>query len=458
MQQTVTSLLIAISCCILPPSLYGGTDDQVGSLSESYSCGVRCSYFIAALYNRADDSLDVIPARIQQSSDGTSTFFGISNWLQSLGLRPSGRRMRFSELALTHDPVIVQIHTDYGSHFLIWGGMRGNTVRLIDPPKTVEMPEEDFTAKWSGLTLIVQPPALLTSDTGSPLICDNPSVALGMFTLPLTKTPVATFLLRNTAARPVDIHSMVASCGCADTTSDKWNLLPGEVATITCEVSNPANIAGLQRYTIAVRTQEKDVKPLMLEVTVYYQPLVNVRPLRLYFGSIQHAELPQSKIVEVLSRETNEVAHVASATASTPWINCNVDHTGKITVSILNGMPAGTFAESVEVKTSYGSVNIPVTGECVGSVRAVPRLVVLSPERKGTFTVVSAHANSTEAYILHYDTKDLSVRPITPHSEDGVTRRYTVVANNADAPGPYYIDITDPGTNDKTSVCVWSQR
>jgi len=306
----------------------------------------------------------------------------------------------------------------------------------------------------------VQPPMTITADNGSPLTCDTPSLVLGTFSLPLTKKPVAQFVVRNVATQPIEIHSVVASCGCASTTSDKWKLLPGEKATITCEVTNPANNVGLQRYTMAVRMRDENIKPLMLEFTAYYEPLVSIRPLRLYFGSILRADLPKRKTLEVVSREGKKADMPVLVSASAPWIHCNVDDAGRIVVSLVSGVPVGTFAESVEVKTSQGAINIPVTGECVGSIRAVPRLVVLLPEREATFTIVSTHTEKRkEAYILNYNRKDLTIWAVMAKDGDGDTSRYTVAVNKkTDTAGPYYIDIIDPGTQDKTSVCVWPKE
>ena len=473
MQSTTTALLIAILSCVIPMAAHGGTDSTHGPDTEPHSCGVRCSYFIAALYNKAADPLDTIAERIQQSSDGTSTFLGMSKWFQSLGLTPSGRRMQFGELVHTPYPVIVQVHSDCGDHFLVWGGVREDVVRLFDPPASIEISETQFTDKWSGLALVVQPPVqppaqppaqppvTVIADNGSPLTCDTPSLDLGRFTLPLLEKPAAKFVVRNVATHPIEIHSLVTSCGCAAATYDKQKLLPGEKATISCEVTNPANQVGLQRYTLAVRIRDENYKPLMLKFTAYYERLVTIRPLRLYFGSIRRAELPKRKTLELVSREDTKADTSVSASASAPWIHCTVDDAGTIVVSLVSGVPMGAFTESVEVKTRQGAINIPVTGECVGSIRAVPRLVVLLPKREATFTVVSmTHTQKRkDAYILNYNKEDLTIRPVMATDGNGDTCQYTVAVNKkTDAAGPYYVDIIDPGTHDKTSVCVWPKE
>ncbi|MCX5634301.1 MAG: DUF1573 domain-containing protein, partial [Planctomycetota bacterium] len=252
---------------------------------------------------------------------------GLYRGLESLGLNPQGRHLEYADLPSLAYPTILSMDMKWGPHFMIYGGINGDTITLIDPPDKHKMSRSQFLQQWNGASLIVLPPhskEIIQNEDNSLLYCDNSSQDLGEFTLPLLKNIETKFMVKNIHNKTVEIDKLIASCGCTKTEISKKKLLPNEQAEIFCSVSE-SGVSGAQKYTITVHVLgEETTKPLQLEFRANLVPLISIMPARLYYGRVNWKDLPVSRDVQVLKATGKVWPEITSVKTLKEWVKAKV--------------------------------------------------------------------------------------------------------------------------------------
>ena len=425
------------------------------------SCGVRTSYFIARLYGMRL-RLSKIAQLVDLAQDGTSSFAGIHNGLTSLGLNPSGRRLEWRDLHRLRYPTILHLQMDWGPHFMILGAISEDGVTLIDPPGTQYMSRKEFSNRWDGAALIVPPPASpvemqLPSGQAGPLFCAKPFKDLGEFVLPLVEVPRARFIVKNTSSKSAVIRKLVASCGCTETVVSKTTVPPNADTEILCSVSNPGNAVGPQTYSVTVLVEGSKSKPLKLQFKVRFNPIVSVRPLRLYFGRVLRAKLPSSMKVQVLKGAADIMPKITQLVPSVPWISAQAK-TNSVQVSILPQAPLGRLNANLKICTNMGAVNLPIAGDCIGGFTCIPNpLISYKPtEDKLPFKIIKTQHSTCDIQhlILKYDNSKISIVPQGMNHDNSEQKYLLRLPNSSRAARSYHVDISDPNSAESVTLSI----
>ena len=431
------------------------------------TCGTINTYFVSKLYGIQPPNLCEIVGLIDQARDGTATFKGIAEGLKKLGLETYASYLSFEELAQIENPTIIQLITDNGPHFVTFGKIREGKVIVYDPPKTKEFTKKQFADQWSGAAIVVLPVNInkklrdvnienikthtSKSSNNGILMCQDAIKNLGKYILPLRKVPTAEFVIENISRESVEIGEPIKSCACIPLSISKTYIAPGEKTKIEFSISNSANISGNKRYTIDIPLQNKNQKPIRLEILIEYEEMISVRPLRMYFGRVFRSEMPLSNILKINNKSDrpNEVK-ITSIHSSVPWIKAT-NNSETIKITVLQEAPIGLFNENIQIETTIGSINIPVTGECVGNFRVVPNPLILwtSKQDKSKFTITKTHNSNFnfKNLVLLYEKDDLNVSYTNTKANDD-KREYTVDLLNKKGSNSHHVKIYDPISNE----------
>jgi len=423
------------------------------------SCGVRCVYLISKLYGLDDISLDNIRNCIPSSEDGISSFADLHICIKKLGLDPKGRKLKFKELTGVAYPTIVKLETDFGPHFVVWGGSKKGRVSIIDPPRQYELTEKGFLNQWNQTGLIVFPLSNDKtskkdfSDNISPLICLDRVQDLGEYVLPLNKTIETEFTIRNVSDKLVELGRLMPSCGCNEATVSKTELKPNEEIVVNVKVTY-LNDSGLKKYSIGVPILNSEVKPLILEFKFHVTPLIQLRPASLDLGRFYSNQSLKPRLVEVLKAAKDVIPEIKSCKPSVSWIHTDVANS-QINVNFSPLYRIGKVSEFIEIETNLGAINVPITGEFMGSFRCVPNpLVVRTLDRNNRQFKIIKNSNMTlDLGNLQFTTEEKNIElNLIPNDSDHEKNIMVEIKK----PGIYHVKIVDPVSNEFIIMSIYA--
>ena len=248
----------------------------------------------------------------------------------------------------------------------------------------------------------------------------------------------------NKASVPVTITDVSTTCGCTTTSLAKKTYEPGESGEIVATF-NPLNRQGLEKKTIAVKTDDPEAKPINLELNVFVIPRIGLDNPAVFFGEVRFDAVSTNHVTKSVTLTSRVPGfEIKSATTNDPRfvVNALPPKTGeadgdkvtlfKYEISVVTDLPIGRHQAELRIDTNdllKMQIRIPLIIEAYGALRVTPQPLALQMAKPGLpvdmFVLVASRDSKpfhiTEATIMGCENMPLrtSIEPVAPGSEIG---------------------------------------
>lgn len=224
-----------------------------------------------------------------------------------------------------------------------------------------------------------------------------------------------TFQLRNDGDELLMIEDAQPTCYCTSSKLDKWDIAPGDVATIQVRI-DPSDFVGQVSKGVEISTNDPDQPLVVVHADLFVLPGIAVIPPEIDFGNVPAEGTPRSQKVDIKAPRDRafEVESVTSDAAYLDIAHEPLDvedrHGAKVFVKVLPGAPSGDFETKVVVHTTDAerpTIDIPIHGRGAGGLRVEPARITFAAkaagDEVGSFEVHGAQdiaATCSEATLL----------------------------------------------------------
>jgi hypothetical protein len=263
----------------------------------------------------------------------------------------------------------------------------------------------------------------------------------------------------NTADQPVEIAGIDTSCNCADVQPREFTLGPGETRALRLDINlhrpvseGPDQTAHEIRIRATVRGHEEDLHSWV--VRGVSRRLLDITPRVFNFND----ELREGRPPMTFTIRARPRIPISDLTATGPagW-SLGIRHDGKdyhLDIRPPDATPAGELNESVKL-TPYSlegqelpAIDIPIRGEVVGDVEAVPKVCRMGARALGAVFQGSLTIRSRDG--VHRHIVESSAGPeITIDSVKSAEVHYSCAPRNR-GDGQTYVDLTVDSPNGQT--------
>jgi len=224
-----------------------------------------------------------------------------------------------------------------------------------------------------------------------------------------------TFQLRNDGDEMLQIQDAEPTCYCTSSKLDKWDLGPGDIATLQVRI-DPSDFVGAVTKGVEISTNDPDNPTVLVDAELFVLPGIAVVPPEIDFGNVPAEGTKRSQQVDIKAPRDRDF-EVESVTSEAAYLELDhepldlEDRTGAMVfVKVLPGAPSGDFKATVVVHTTDAdrpTIEIPIHGRGAGGLRVEPARVTFAGkaagEEVGSFTVHGAdgiEATSSDASLL----------------------------------------------------------
>jgi len=186
------------------------------------------------------------------------------------------------------------------------------------------------------------------------------------------------FLLENRGGRPLRLRKTRSSCSCARATVSTQSLEPGERGEMVVIWDTPSH-GGSVRRTVLLETNDPSQPVVSFALLAEVESLAELYPSYIDFGLVEPNDLPQSRTVTVLlPNDANKDLRVWAPNRP-DWLGIDLLHIDnlvrRLVVTLNCSVPCGFLADSLSIaldKSGKAAMSIPVLGEVIGDIEAVP--------------------------------------------------------------------------------------
>jgi hypothetical protein len=211
-----------------------------------------------------------------------------------------------------------------------------------------------------------------------------------------------TFQLRNDGDELLMIEDAEPTCYCTSSKLDKWDIAPGDVATIQVRI-DPSDFVGQVSKGVEISTNDPETPLVLVHAEFVVLPGIAVVPPEIDFGNVPAEGTARSQKVDIKAPRDRdfEVENVTSAVA---WLE--LDHEpldledrqgATVFVKVLPGAPSGDLEATVVVHTTDAerpTIEIPIHGRGAGGLQVEPARIAfagkMAGEQVGSFEVRGA--------------------------------------------------------------------
>lgn len=278
------------------------------------------------------------------------------------------------------------------------------------------------------------------------------------------------FVIENRGNKPLALHSVKTSCGCAAAIIQQEEVPPGE--SVHVQVSfHPGGTAGKKTATAVVATSDPAHANIILRLRCDFRPEIYATPKEFQFGRFPASEIGVAvSVVDIISgNELEEFEIKAVETAGAPGFTTSVETVRagihyRITAVNDKPIPPGGYSSSIGVKTNHKKLpelTIPLTGIAVRPVEVQPSTVLLDcstedkktrdyilrvmPGTVGDFRVTNVSAPSGVIVQTEAKAKHTVVRLIDIPSDCGINGSHIIIETTVNGMEPLQVPIVVRG-------------
>src|SRR5581483_7104324 len=234
-----------------------------------------------------------------------------------------------------------------------------------------------------------------------------------------------TFTIRNAGQAPLEIRSVVTSCGCTAAKPSQNVLAPGEIATIAAEVDTRYE-HGHSLSVVTVATNDPRKRALQLKIEGVIKAQVTAVPAALDFGKVHHGTAAARDVVlsDMMGGggfALKSVRNSSSYIRVTRAARADGKPGAVLHVALSPAMPPGPITDTIEVDTSRAPLRVAVLGVVVGDLTVEPAQVSFGilPHHQGATRIVRlTNASERAINVLGVESTSQSVEaridPVTP--------------------------------------------
>jgi hypothetical protein len=368
---------------------------------------------------------------LRVDAQSTASFADIARVLEQFGLQAHGRRLRVDDLDRLEHPTLLALRNHPSHHFILFAGLHGDHVRIIDPPNEQVLSLDNLQKQWDGAALIVLPPMRKSEGNRSKtdLHCDQPTKHLGSIILPQHDPLEAVFHVSNASRKAVELAEPEKSCGCTEVLLSQSILEPGETIKVRCTIGDiPENAIGRREYYVDLTSaEEHSGSPLRLSMVADFVPRLPLAHDRLTFGQVRRSMLPLSVSTRIIA--SDKVIEASEARSQVPWIQARISDK-ELFVNLLPGAPLGRFVQQVIISSGNIASKCEITGLVVGKFKVFPNPVVIRPRNKGLarFRVLAKEPKIDffDSLVLDFDQSRIAIKPLQEEEVETAYRDFRI--------------------------------
>lgn len=184
------------------------------------------------------------------------------------------------------------------------------------------------------------------------------------------------FTLRNVGDAPLEIDKVQPSCGCTAVASVTDVIEPGAEVQLR-STFDTSGFYGYKVKTIRVFSNDPTQASTVLSLRGTVQRDVEVSPPRVYFGAVDKGRSPTKSLT--LTRAAGSKIQIGEVTSHSDKLTVSVEELKaggkKVSVTLSDQLPVGTFRSRLSVKTSSDKnpvITVPVFAKIQGDLRLTP--------------------------------------------------------------------------------------
>jgi|GEM_PF-2004610 len=428
-----------------------GSEPQV---QHQGGCGPLCLSVICKLLG-----IEATPEELSKFSTQDTletSMYDLCQAVKAKGLDAVGVKISLYELEKELKQkklAIALVEKDKRNHFLVIESFSDDKIRIIDPPRSPEIIEEnDFQKIFTGYALIISKEE--KEGSASDIYFNEKVYDFGE--APQNQNVSHVFKFCNRGEKPLEVKLGTSRC-CTDASLSKDILKPGESAEIGVNFNT-----GYKRERVSesvfVSSNDPDEPEVILTVTGIVVASPIAIPDRLYFGEIKGEE-PREKLLYVVDPgEGNlkiEKVEITSKYLKAEIIPVSSEKVERIGISVTlkpSKISIGSFNEKLIIHTNDRTkpvLEIPIEGEIKGEIEVFPPRIffgIIKPGEKKEFRV-EIKSEREDLRIISVKSSSESAKVEVKKLEEG--KKYELISALCSGKEGAIKGVIEVGTNDE---------
>lgn len=366
-------------------------------------------------------------ARLAGTTEKGTSFKGLANAADQLGLNAKGLRISPKQLLNWNTPLILHVSDD---HFLVVESVIGENLRLIEKNREPYlMPMSELVKIWKGYVLAVSKPELSKKSefSGPDIQIDELVYDWGVVN---QETRVShSFAVRNTGTEVLSIGAIKPGCNCSKAVISSTKIHPSHTAQLEVEYATTFTDWGEKMTTVEVQSNDPDEPVVLVTIKGTVVSNIPVRPQVIKLGNIVGNEkvvrklevydwgIGQLKVKKVSTSSPQIVARLASQVQGQKAV---------IRVEVQPQIPRGDLKEQIFIDTNHPEtpqISVYIRATVTGSIRVFPSRFFLGILQRGK-------PISQSVAVTQHGKQDLKITHVEANST-GMDVKFTVIEPGA---------------------------